>query len=89
MSFETKDIKTPEFSYELVTDWRSQKGWPKNYGVLLALAINYYDEMMKKLSESQLEHLNKDNIKKIKTWQRQGLIDPNARGVPINAVAEL
>ena len=84
MTYRKSDIKTPEFAYELVTLWRNQENWPKNFGVLVSLAIDHYDKIISKMSEEELEKLNKENIKLIHKWQEQGLIDPKARGVPNN-----
>lgn len=82
MPFKTCDIKTPEFAYELVSQWRNLRGWPKNYGGLISLAISDFDKKISKMSESELEKFNRDNIKQINKWQDDDLIDPNARGIP-------
>ena len=47
---------------------------------MVSLAINDYNEKLKKLSKEELEKLNSHNVKICESWAEKGILPNNARG---------
>lgn len=82
MPFTKPDIKTLTFAYDVMDDWMRIDGWViKNYGVLVAIAIEHYDKMLKRMSEKEIDEIMKKNQILIHKWQKEGLMHKRARNV--------
>ena len=75
-----KDIKLPEDIYRMVVSWYSKFPSITTNQLLVSLAINDYNEKLKKLSKEDLEKLDNHNVKICEGWAEKGILPQNARG---------
>ena len=74
------DVKLPEDIYRMMVSWYSKLPSIRTNQLMVSLAINDYNEKLKKLSKEELDKLNNHNVKICESWAEKGILPNNARG---------
>ena len=74
------DIKLPPDMYRMLMGWYSKLPSITANQLMCSLAINDYNEKLKKLSKDELEKLDSHNVKLCQSWIEKGILPQNTRG---------
>ena len=74
------DVKLPDPIYRIMVSWYAKFPSIRTNQLMVSLAINDYNEKLKKLSKEELEKLNSHNVKICESWAEKGILPQNARG---------
>ena len=82
MAVKTESIHISENFYNVMMSWDQQKGWPiRNKGLKISLAIMYFDEKIKEMTDQEKKKFYDDMLRRVNNWMRAKLIDENTRGI--------